>query len=48
MIIGAAEQAKPTTAGGIYTSGMGGVLQGKQLPDFENRNEKLEQYQKNG
>ena len=35
VIVGdAAGQAKPTTAGGIYTSGMGGVYAGQQYPNF--------------
>ncbi|WP_299292913.1 NAD(P)/FAD-dependent oxidoreductase [Nitrosopumilus sp.] len=49
VIIGdAAGQAKPTTAGGIYTSGMGGVFAGQAIAKFlKTGNEKdLEQYQK--
>jgi digeranylgeranylglycerophospholipid reductase len=48
-IIGdAAGQAKPTTSGGIYTSGMGGVLAGRAISKFLKSNNKsdLEQYQK--
>ncbi len=49
VIIGdAAGQAKPTTAGGIFTSGMGGVFAGQAISEFlktDNR-EDLEQYQK--
>ncbi|QMU55453.1 MAG: dehydrogenase [Nitrosopumilus sp.] len=44
----AAGQAKPTTAGGIFTSGMGGVYAGQAIAKFlktNNRND-LEQYQK--
>ena len=44
----AAGQAKPTTAGGIFTSGMGGVYAGQAISKFlktNNRND-LEQYQK--
>ncbi|MEM0367344.1 MAG: NAD(P)/FAD-dependent oxidoreductase [Candidatus Nitrosocaldus sp.] len=33
MVGDAAGQAKPTTAGGIYTSGMGGVLAGNAIAD---------------
>ena len=49
VIIGdAAGQAKPTTAGGIYTSGMGGILAGRAISKFlETSNPKdLEEYQK--
>jgi geranylgeranyl reductase family protein len=49
VIIGdAAGQAKPTTSGGIYTSGMGGLLAGKAISKFlESNNESdLEDYQK--
>ncbi len=49
VIIGdAAGQAKPTTAGGIFTSGMGGVYAGQAISEFlktNNRND-LDQYQK--
>ncbi len=51
IIVGdAAGQAKPTTAGGIFTSGMGGVYAGQAISKFlktNNRSELLE-YQKNG
>ena len=49
VIVGdAAGQAKPTTAGGIYTSGMGGVFAGQAIAEFlKTGDEKaLEQYQK--
>ncbi len=49
VIIGdAAGQAKPTTAGGIFTSGMGGVYAGQAISKFLETNDKteLEQYQK--
>ncbi|QLH03250.1 dehydrogenase [Nitrosopumilus cobalaminigenes] len=49
IIIGdAAGQAKPTTAGGIFTSGMGGVYAGQAISEFlkSNKREDLEQYQK--
>jgi len=49
VIIGdAAGQAKPTTAGGIFTSGMGGVYAGQAISEFlkTNNSEYLEQYQK--
>ena len=49
VIIGdAAGQAKPTTAGGIFTSGMGGIYAGKAISKFlETDNVKeLQQYQK--
>ncbi len=44
----AAGQAKPTTAGGIYTSGMGGLFAGKAISKFlkSNNLEDLEEYQK--
>jgi len=48
VIIGdAAGQAKPTTAGGIFTSGMGGVYAGQAISEFlkTNNQEDLEQYQ---
>lgn len=49
VIIGdAAGQAKPTTAGGIFTSGMGGVYAGQAISEFlktDNRDD-LDQYQK--
>ena len=49
VIVGdAAGQAKPTTAGGIYTSGMGGVYAGKAISKFLKTNEisDLQDYQK--
>ena len=49
MIVGdAAGQAKPTTAGGIYTSGMGGVYAGQAISKFLQTNEisDLQEYQK--
>ena len=49
VIIGdAAGQAKPTTAGGIFTSGMGGVYAGQAISKFlkTNNNEDLDEYQK--
>ncbi|MGY5147320.1 MAG: NAD(P)/FAD-dependent oxidoreductase [Candidatus Nitrosopumilus sp. bin_7KS] len=49
VIVGdAAGQAKPTTAGGIFTSGMGGVYAGQAISEFLKTNNKadLEQYQK--
>jgi len=49
VIIGdAAGQAKPTTAGGIFTSGIGGVYAGQAISEFlkTNNSECLEQYQK--
>lgn len=49
VIVGdAAGQAKPTTSGGIYTSGMGGILAGKAISKFlrTSRKEDLEEYQK--
>ena len=44
----AAGQAKPTTAGGIFTSGMGGVYAGQAISEFLKTNNRsdLEQYQK--
>ncbi|EIJ66670.1 FAD binding domain protein [Candidatus Nitrosopumilus salaria BD31] len=50
VIIGdAAGQAKPTTAGGIFTSGMGGVYAGQAISKFlkTNNSKDLEEYQKN-
>ena len=50
VIVGdAAGQVKPTTAGGIFTSGMGGVFAGKAISNFlKTKNPlDLEQYQKN-
>ncbi len=49
VIVGdAAGQAKPTTAGGIFTSGMGGVYAGQAISEFLKTNNKknLEKYQK--
>jgi flavin-dependent dehydrogenase len=49
VIIGdAAGQAKPTTAGGIFTSGMGGVYAGQAISKFLKTNNRsdLEEYQK--
>ncbi len=49
VVVGdAAGQAKPTTSGGIYTSGMGGILAGKAISKFlkSSRTEDLEEYQK--
>ncbi|MDH5462833.1 MAG: NAD(P)/FAD-dependent oxidoreductase [Nitrosopumilus sp.] len=49
VIIGdAAGQAKPTTAGGIFTSGMGGVYAGQAITKFLKTNNRrdLEEYQK--
>lgn len=45
----AAGQSKPTTAGGIYTCGMGGVFAGRAVVEAANNNNDslLEQYQKN-
>lgn len=48
VIIGdAAGQAKPTTSGGIYTSGMGGILAGRAISKFLKTNNPtdLEEYQ---
>ena len=49
VIVGdAAGQAKPTTAGGIFTSGMGGVYAGQAISKFlkTNKRSDLEEYQK--
>ena len=49
VIVGdAAGQAKPTTAGGIYTSGMGGVYAGQVISKFlqTNKISDLQEYQK--
>jgi len=49
VIVGdAAGQAKPTTAGGIFTSGMGGIYAGQAISKFLKTNDRvdLEQYQK--
>jgi len=48
VIVGdAAGQAKPTTAGGIFTSGMGGVYAGQTIAEFLKTDDKskLEEYQ---
>ena len=44
-----AGQAKPTTAGGIFSSGMGGIFAGRAISKFLSSGKKsdLEQYQKN-
>ena len=50
VVVGdAAGQAKPTTAGGIFTSGLGGVFAGKAISEFleTGDNQKLGEYQKN-
>ena len=50
VIVGdAAGQAKPTTAGGIFTSGMGGIYAGQAISKFleTGNTEDLKQYQKN-
>lgn len=50
IIVGdAAGQSKPTTAGGIYTCGMGGILAGQAVAEAsrENDDSLLEHYQKN-
>ena len=49
VIVGdAAGQAKPTTAGGIYSCGVGGILAGRAISDFLSTNKKddLSSYQK--
>ena len=49
VIVGdAAGQAKPTTAGGIYSSGMGGLFAGRAISNFLKTNNRsdLEEYQK--
>ena len=49
VVVGdAAGQAKPTTSGGIYTSGMGGLLAGRAISKFLKSNDEsdLEEYQK--
>ncbi len=49
VIVGdAAGQAKPTTAGGIYSSGMGGQFAGRAISEFLDTGDraKLKQYQK--
>ena len=48
VIIGdAAGQAKPTTSGGIFSSGMGGILAGRAISKFlkTNNHKDLEEYQ---
>ena len=46
VIIGdAAGQAKPTTAGGIFTSGMGGVYAGQAISKFLETNNKSDLYE---
>jgi digeranylgeranylglycerophospholipid reductase len=50
MIIGdAAGQTKPTTAGGIYTCGMGGILAGRAITESVEKNDDnlLKEYEKN-
>lgn len=50
IIVGdAAGQSKPTTAGGIYSSGMGGILAGRAISVFlkDGKTKYLEEYQKN-
>lgn len=44
----AAGQAKPTTAGGIYSSGLGGILAGNAISRFleSGKEEELQKYQK--
>jgi len=49
LVVGdAAGQTKPTTAGGIFSCGMGGVLAGKSISKFKKTHDKedLNQYQK--
>ncbi|RNJ80479.1 MAG: NAD(P)/FAD-dependent oxidoreductase [Nitrosopumilus sp. B06] len=49
VIVGdAAGQAKPTTAGGIFTSGMGGIYAGRAIAEFleTGKESALEEYQK--
>jgi len=49
VVVGdAAGQCKPTTAGGIYTCGMGGLLAGRVVAEAAEKNDDrfLEQYQK--
>ena len=45
----AAGQSKPTTAGGIYSSGLGGILAGSAISKFieSEKNKHLLEYQKN-
>lgn len=50
IVVGdAAGQSKPTTAGGIYTCGMGGMLAGQAVVQAARKNDDLmlDQYQKN-
>tara|TARA_Y100000590_G_scaffold210451_1_gene238398 strand:+ start:3022 stop:4164 length:1143 start_codon:yes stop_codon:yes gene_type:complete len=50
IIVGdGAGQAKPTTAGGIFSCGMGGIFAGKAISDAlkTGKKEKLQDYQKN-
>jgi digeranylgeranylglycerophospholipid reductase len=50
MIIGdAAGQTKPTTAGGIYSCGMGGILAGRAITESIEKNDDnlLKEYEKN-
>jgi digeranylgeranylglycerophospholipid reductase len=50
VIIGdAAGQTKPTTAGGIYTCGMGGILAGRAITESVEKNDDslLKEYEKN-
>jgi geranylgeranyl reductase family protein len=49
MVGDAAGQSKPTTAGGIYTCGMGGVLAGRAVVEAARKNDGrlLAQYEKN-
>ncbi len=49
VIVGdAAGQSKPTTAGGIYSCGMGGILAGNAITKYleTNKRSQLQQYQK--
>jgi len=49
VIVGdAAGQSKPTTAGGIYSCGMGGILAGNAITKYleTNKHSQLQQYQK--
>ncbi len=49
VIVGdAAGQAKPTTAGGIYSSGVGGIFAGKAISGFleSGKESRLQEYQK--
>lgn len=42
----AAGQSKPTTAGGIYSCGMGGIIAGKTISSFLTSGQDLSEYQK--